>query len=209
MALRLASEYRIMALARDEALLGSLTDEIETRGGECHPLVVDLRSPDEIRGGLSGRRVDVLVNNAGLVIRKPLLELTAGDWHDMVDVNFSALFHVVRAVLPGMLSRGTGHIVNVASIAGRSAFVGGTGYAATKHAVLGFSECLMLELREHGIKVSVVMPGSVATGREAFGDDDWRLRPGDVAEAIAGVLAAPPWALVYQVEVRAANPGKR
>jgi NAD(P)-dependent dehydrogenase (short-subunit alcohol dehydrogenase family) len=81
----------------------------------------------------------------------------------MMDVNVNALFHVTRAVLPGLVSRGRGHVVIIGSIAGRSAFVGGAGYATTKHAVMGFAENLMLEVRDDGVKVSVVSPGSVAT----------------------------------------------
>jgi 3-oxoacyl-[acyl-carrier protein] reductase len=109
-----------------------------------------------------------------------------------------------------MIRRRSGHIVNIASIAGRSAFPGGTGYVATKHAVLGFSESLMLEVREHGVKVSVVMPGSVATDMKVSdsADQGWMLKPEDVAQVVAGLLEMPSHALTYQVEVRAANPRK-
>jgi 3-oxoacyl-[acyl-carrier protein] reductase len=129
----------------------------------------------------------------------------------MMDVNVSALFHLTRLLIPGMIERKRGHIVNIASIAGRSAFPGGTGYVATKHAVLGFSESLMLEVREHGVKVSVVMPGSVATDMIVGDNPDqsWMLKPEDVANVVAGILAMPSHALTYQVEVRAANPKKR
>jgi 3-oxoacyl-[acyl-carrier protein] reductase len=100
--------------------------------------------------------------------------------------------------------------VNIASIAGRSAFPGGTGYVATKHALLGFSESLMLEVREFGVKVSVVMPGSVATDMNVSGsaDQSWMLKPEDVAEVVANILNTTSHALTYQVEVRAANPKK-
>jgi 3-oxoacyl-[acyl-carrier protein] reductase len=109
-----------------------------------------------------------------------------------------------------MIARGHGHIVNIASIAGRSAFPGGTGYVATKHAVLGFSESLMLEVREFGVKVSVVMPGSVATDMLVGDNPDrsWMLRPEDVADVVANILDSPSHALTYQVEVRASNPRK-
>jgi 3-oxoacyl-[acyl-carrier protein] reductase len=125
-------------------------------------------------------------------------------------VNVSALFHVTRQLLPGMIGRRRGHIVNIASIAGRSAFPGGTGYVATKHAVLGFSESLMLEVREFGVKVSVVMPGSVATDMVVGDSTDqrWMLKPEDVAEVVAGILRMPSHALTYQVEIRASNPKK-
>jgi short-subunit dehydrogenase len=136
--------------------------------------------------------------------------MTPDEWSEMMAVNLSALFHVTRQLLPGMIERRRGHIVNIASIAGRSAFPGGTGYVATKHAVLGFSESLMLEVREHGVKVSVVMPGSVATDMIVGDskDQSWMLKPEDVATVVAQILAMPSHSLTYQVEVRASNPRK-
>lgn len=209
-ALRLAADYRIVALARDEERLESLASAISAGGGECRPITIDLTKPDAIQRALHGLQADVLVNNAGVINKRPFIELTSDEWHTMVDVNFNALYHVTKEVLPGMIAARNGHIVNIASIAGRSAFVGGTCYAATKHAVLGFSESLMLEVREHGVKVSVIMPGSVATDMIAAGaDTSWMLKPDDVAETVATLLATPAWALMYQVEVRASNPKRQ
>jgi 3-oxoacyl-[acyl-carrier protein] reductase len=152
----------------------------------------------------------VLVNNAGVITKKPLLELTSDDWQTMIAVNLNAVYHVTREVLGGMIAARKGHIINIASIAGRSAFPGGTGYVATKHAILGFTESLMLEVRRHGVKVSVVMPGSVATDMIVGDstDQSWMLQPEDVAEVVAQILSSPAHALTYQVEVRASNPGK-
>jgi 3-oxoacyl-[acyl-carrier protein] reductase len=139
---------------------------------------------------------------------KPMLELTPEEWHRIVDVNFSALFHVTRAVLPGMIERRRGHVVIVGSISGRSAFIGGTAYAASKHAVAGFAECLMLEVRHHGVKVSTINPGSVATDFSRNRDDSWMLAPDEVAESIAHMLATPHDVLVHSVEIRALAPKK-
>ncbi|MBC7841385.1 MAG: SDR family NAD(P)-dependent oxidoreductase, partial [Gemmatimonadaceae bacterium] len=113
-----------------------------------------------------------------------------------------------RAVLPGMVARGRGHIVIIGSIAGRSAFVGGAGYATTKHAVMGFAESLMLEVRDAGVKVSVVSPGSVDT---AFGGGGGpratsQLRAEDVAAAVMSVVQTPPEVLIHRVEVRILSP---
>lgn len=210
MALRLAATHRIVALARNELLLRKLRDEITSEGGQCQTLVCDLTRPDDIERSLRGFHADVLVNNAGVITKKPFLELTPDEWHEMVAVNVNALFHVTRALLPGMVERHRGHVINIASIAGRSAFPGGTGYVATKHAVLGFSESLMLEVRESGVKVSVVMPGSVATDMVVSDSRDrsWMLQPDDVAQVVAQILSMPGHALTYQVEVRASNPNK-
>lgn len=209
-ALRLAANYRVIGLARDSRKLRELADEIAASGGECRPVVVDLTKPTSIERALEGIEADVLVNNAGVITKKPFTNLSSAEWHEMMDVNVNAVFHVTRQLLPGMIARRRGHIVNIASIAGRSAFPGGTGYVATKHAMLGFSESLMLEVREFGVKVSVVMPGSVATDMVVSDSPDrsWMLKPEDVADVVARILDTPSRALTYQVEVRASNPRK-
>jgi NADP-dependent 3-hydroxy acid dehydrogenase YdfG len=150
----------------------------------------------------------VVVNNAGLGPMKPLLELTVEEWQTMVDVNFNALFHVTRALLPGMASRGRGHVVVIGSIASRSAFVGGTCYAGTKHAALAFVECLNLEVRDRGVKVSIVNPGSVATEFSHRKDESWMLSADEVAESVAHVIETPPDVLVHSLEIRALSPRK-
>lgn len=209
-AVTLGQTHEVMAVARDANRLDALCRDVEMAGGTCRPVVLDLTRPADIERALRDVSADVVVNNAGVITKKPLLSLTPDEWAGMMAVNVSALFHVTRQVLPGMIERRHGHIVNIASIAGRSAFPGGTGYVATKHAVLGFSESLMLEVREHGVKVSVVMPGSVATDMLVGDNPDrsWMLQPEDVATVVGQILSMPSHALVYQVEVRASNPKK-
>ena len=150
-ALRLAATHDLIAVARSGAELQRVADEVERAGGRCEAVACDVADPAAVAGALDGRAADVLVNNAGVGVLKPMLELTPAEWHRMVDVNVNALYHVTRAVLPGMLARGRGHVVVVGSIAGRSAFVGGACYAATKHFVMGFAESLMLEVRDAGV----------------------------------------------------------
>ena len=214
-ALRLAATHDVLAAARSARDLATLAAEIGARGGRCEPVVVDVADPASVASALAGREADELVNNAGVGTLKPLLELTPAEWHAMVDVNFNALYHVTRAVLPGMVARGHGHVVIVGSIAGRSAFVGGAGYAATKHAAMGFAESLMLEVRDAGVKVSIVNPGSVATHfssslgegtPDARREKKGQLLAGDVAEAVAAVIATPPEVLLHRVEVRILSP---
>jgi short-subunit dehydrogenase len=207
---RLASDYDVVATARDKTALARLTTEIVAAGGRCTPLAVDLTRPDDVARAFDDLEADVLVNNAGVMHKKPFLELSPAEWHEMVDVNFNALYHVTRAVLPGMMARGRGHVIIIGSITGRSAFAGGTCYAATKHAVMGFSESLLFEVRQSGVKVSVVMPGSVATdmaGAEA--DASWMLGADDVAGAVAHVLSTPPAVLVHRLEIRALKPPRK
>lgn len=208
-AIRLSRDYDIIAVARTKSDLDSLAKEIAATKGNCRTIPVDLADHAATDTALAGINCDVLVNNAGVGPVKPFLDLTPQEWHAIVDLNCNALFHVTRAVLPGMVKRGRGHIVMVGSIAGRSAFVGGTAYAASKHAVAGFAECLMLEVREHGVKVSTVNPGAVATDFSARADASWMLSPDDVAESIAHVLATPPDVLVHSLEIRALAPPKK
>ncbi len=204
-ALRLAPEHDIVAAARSADDLESLAGEIRHAGGRCTPVVVDVADPAAVAAAFAGLDADVLVNNAGVGVIKPLLDTTPEEWQRQVDVNFNALYHVTRALLPGMVARKHGHVVIIGSIAGRSAFAGGAAYTGTKHAVMAFAECLLLEVRDQGVKVSVVSPGGVGT---AFGGGDpaakaWALKPADVAETVAHVLSTPPNVLVHRVEIRA------
>jgi 3-oxoacyl-[acyl-carrier protein] reductase len=209
-AMRLAPSHHIVAVARSAAQLREVAAAIQASGGSCEDLVLDITDWSAVAGALEGRRVDILINNAGTGPVKPLLDLNPGEWHRMVDLNFNALYHITRALLPGMIERGSGHVVNIGSISGRSAFVGGACYAATKHAVMAFSESLMLEVREHGVKVSVVTPGSVATGFAGHAPEgSWRLSPEEVAESVATVVDTPPDVLIHRLEIRALKPPKK
>jgi 3-oxoacyl-[acyl-carrier protein] reductase len=207
-ATRLAATHDIVAVARSRDQLASLVRGIEDAGGRARAITLDVGDGRAVSEALREEHADVLVNNAGVGVLKPLLELTPDDWRTMMAVNLDALFHVTRAVLPGMVRRGRGHIITIGSLAGRNSFVGGTAYAATKHAVVGFSESLMLEVRDAGVKVSVVMPGSVATEfSPQRGDVSWKLTSENVADVVAHVLETPANVLVSRVEMRPAVAG--
>lgn len=208
-ALRLASTHDILAVARSEDDLARLAADVTAVGGRCRTIALDVSDADAVAAALSGVAADVLVNNAGVGVMKPLLEMEPAEWARMMDVNVNALYHVTRAVLPWMVERGRGHVVTIGSLAGRNSFAGGTAYTGTKHFVIGFSESLMLEVRDRGVKVSVVMPGSVDTGFGGGGKDkSWALRPEDVADAVAHVLETPPHVLVSRVEMRPRTTGR-
>lgn len=207
---RLAPRWNIIAVARTARDLQTLSSEITGSGGTCEPVVLDIADERAVASTLSSRDVDVVVNNAGVGVLKPLVELTPEDWHRMVDVNLNALYYVTRAVLPGMIRRGRGHVIIIGSLAGRNAFVGGTCYSATKHAVIGFAESLMLEVRDSGVKVSTVMPGSVATSFSRFGGEaPWKLTGDDVAASVEFLLDTPQRMLVDRIEMRPLNPPKK
>jgi len=155
--------------------------------------------------------VDVLVNNAGIGILKPFSELTLEEWDQTIATNLRSMYVVTREVLAGMRARGHGAVINIASLAGRNAIVGGTAYAASKHAVLGFSKSLLLEVRKEGVRVAAICPGSVATG---FGKGrtvpkisrEGILAPEDVADAVVAVLRLPARALMSEIDLRPSNP---
>lgn len=206
---RLADAYEIVAVARSRDGLESLAHEIDAAGGRCRPVPLDITDADAVGRALGDVDAEVLVNNAGVGVLEPLLDLSLEQWRTMVDVNFNALFYVTRTLLPWMIARGSGFIVNIGSLAGRNTFAGGTCYAATKHAVVAFSESLMLEVRDRGVRVSMIMPGSVATSFSRSGRDaSWKLTADDVAEGVWYVLQQPARALVSRVEMRPAAPRK-
>ena len=209
-ALRLAADgYDIVAVARNRDELESLCAEIARAGGECRALALDITDAGAVSRALTGLEVDVLVNNAGVGIIKPFVDMSLDEWNTMMDVNVNALFHVTRALLPRMLERGSGHVCTIGSISARSAYVGGAAYSGTKAFVTAWAESLMLEARGRGVKVSVVAPGGVATefsGHTVTEADRWKLAAEDVATAVSQVIATPPDVLIHRLEVRTLTP---
>jgi 3-oxoacyl-[acyl-carrier protein] reductase len=137
---------------------------------------------------------------------KPFLELTSAEWHRMVDVNFNSLYYVTHALIGGMVERRRGFVVTIGSLAGRNTFVGGTAYTATKHGVNGFTESLMLEVRDANVRVAVVMPGSVATDlTPSSGDQSWKLTSNQIADAVWYLVTQPDSVLVSRLEIRPAK----
>jgi NADP-dependent 3-hydroxy acid dehydrogenase YdfG len=209
-ATQLAGQYDLILVARDHERLENVAATCRELGAQVRTLILDVADGPGTAAALAGLHVDVLVNNAGVAVLKPFLELTAEEWHRQVDVNVNALYHVTRAVLPGMVQRGRGHVCIIGSTAGRNTFVGGTCYTGTKHFVMGFAESLMLEVRDAGVGVSVITPGSVATDLFPDGTNlTWMLEPQNVADAVAFAVNAPPHMLVHRLEVRPLSPKRR
>lgn len=204
---RLAKSHDLVLVARDEAKLTETAALCVAEGAAVQQIVVDIRNGLAAATALTGLHVDVLVNNAGVAVMKPFLEMTAEEWNRQVDVNVNALYHVTRALLPGMVQRGRGHVCIIGSTAGRNTFVGGSCYCGTKHFVMGFAESLMLEVRDAGVGVSVITPGSVATELFPEGTNtEWMLEPENIADAVEFAVTAPPHMLVHRLEVRPLSP---
>ncbi|MCE2901693.1 MAG: SDR family oxidoreductase [Gemmatimonas sp.] len=206
-ALRLAAAHDLILVARDADRLQEVARACEEAGAAVQRVPADVTDGLATAEALTGLHVDVLVNNAGVAVLTPFLEMTAEEWHRQVDVNVNALYHVTRAVLPGMVARGRGHVCIIGSTAGRNTFVGGTCYTGTKHFVMGFAESLMLEVRDAGVGVSVITPGSVATELFPAGTNTtWMLEPDNVAAAVAFAVTTPQHMLVHRLEVRPLSP---
>jgi NAD(P)-dependent dehydrogenase (short-subunit alcohol dehydrogenase family) len=156
-------------------------------------------------------RLDILVNNAGLGILKPMSELSVEEWRVQVDVNLGGVFYLSKAALLHLAEHDDGWIINIGSLASRNAFAGGTGYNASKFGLLGMTEAMMLDVRHSGVRVSLVMPGSVNTefgGRAQQEERDWRLEADDCALAVMQLLEYPKEAHVSRVEMRPSRPRK-
>ncbi len=129
----------------------------------------------------------------------------------MIETNLNGVFYCTREAVPRMKARGGGYIFNVSSLAGRNPFANGAAYNASKFGLNGFSEALMMEVRYDGIRVSYLMPGSVATefGRGSTAKSGWALTPADVAEVVLDLLRSPARALYSRVEMRPSQPPRK
>jgi NAD(P)-dependent dehydrogenase (short-subunit alcohol dehydrogenase family) len=153
-------------------------------------------------------RLDVLVNNAGVGAFADVAAMTDEQWHDVIGTNLTGVFYCTRAAIKAMRASGGGWIINIASLAGRNFFPGGAAYGASKAGLVAFSESVMQEVRFDDIRVSVVMPGSVATefmGPSATGPASWKLAPDDVARVVMDLLRHPARSLPSKVELRPAK----
>lgn len=212
-ALRLAGLGSDVAIcARDEAKLRDAETLIRAAGVRALALRADVTRANDVTKLVEKVEAELgtlslLVNNAGIGLFGPVHEKTEAEWDQLMDTNVKSVFLVSRAVIPGMMRRGGGDIVNISSLAGKSVFAGGGAYCASKWAVQGLSGCMAEELREHGIRVSTVCPGSVATEFSGRGPKDPAkvLRPEDVAHAVAMIVMQGPQSFVSEVNVRPAR----
>lgn len=208
--------YQVGVCARTPSRLRALLEELRAAGITAHGVPADVGVEADVTALVAEvtaalGAVDVLVNNAGVAVLKPFDQLTLDEWDTTMATNLRSLFLVTRAVLPGMRARQQGAIVNIASLAGRNGFAGGTAYTASKHAVLGFARSLMLEVRKDQVRVITICPGSVDTPlirNQGMLAPDLRkiLQPEDVADAVLAALALPARALVSELDLRPTNP---
>ena len=210
----LAAEGATVALtARDAKAAAQAAREI---GGRTLGLACDVRSQEQVAGLFrqldeAAGGPDILVNNAGIGIFGAVAEMDPADWRAVIETNLNGVFYCCHEAVPRMRKRGGGYIINVSSLAGKNPIIHGAAYNASKFGLNGFSEALMMEVRYDGIRVSYVMPGSVATefGRGTAQKADWALRPADVAEVVLDLLRSPSHALFSRVEMRPSQPPRK
>jgi 3-oxoacyl-[acyl-carrier protein] reductase len=196
----------------ETALALEASDATRVMGVEC-----DVRDRGSVRRAVDAAvqrfgGLDVLVNNAGVGVGAPIAVLDEAEWHRLIDTNLTGVFHCTQAALSHLKARGGGWIVNISSLAGKNAFVGGAAYCATKAGLDAFSEALMQEVRYDGIRVAHICPGSVATGFSGRTPDagaEWKLHAEDVASVILHLLTHPARSLPSRVEIRPAQPPRK
>lgn len=205
-----AMSATVVLLARDAARLNEVKRQIEAEGGKAEAAPVDLLEESAISAigeGIEERygRCDILVNNAGIAANSgPLHEMEPADWDRLMATNLRGPYLMVRALAPLMIAAGRGHIVNISSLAGHNPLPNGAAYAASKWGLNGLTYSLAEELRPHGIRVSVIAPGSVNTHfAVSSGKDPGRkIQPEDVANVVAMLVTQAPNSFVSEVLMR-------
>ena len=204
---------RVALTARTAAAATTAAREV---GAGAIGIACDVRSYEAVRalfdevertaGGL-----DILVNNAGIGIFSPVADLPPEDWRAVIETNLNGVYYCCHEAIPLMRKRGGGYIFNLSSLAGVNAFPSAAAYNASKFGLNGFSEALMQEVRYDGIRVSYLMPGSVATdfGRGSTAKEGWALKPADVAAVVIDLLRSPNHALYSRVEMRPSQPPRK
>jgi NAD(P)-dependent dehydrogenase (short-subunit alcohol dehydrogenase family) len=212
-----AEDVSVTITGRDERHLSAARLNVEAAGpGFVEALQADVRLAAEVDhvvdatvsrfGGL-----DIVINNAGVGVFVDVADMTPAQWAAVLETNLTGVFNMCRAALPHLRRRGAGFIVNISSLAGKNPFAGSAAYCASKAGLNAFSEALMQEVRYDGIRVSYVLPGSVATGfsgGDASRGADWKIAPEEVADVVLGLLRHHPRSLPSRVELRPLRPRK-
>jgi 3-oxoacyl-[acyl-carrier protein] reductase len=209
-ALRLAALGASVAICgRDAKKLQETSTELQELTPRVFSQIADVSRSTDVTSLVASVEaalgpISILVNNAGVGLFGPAHEKSEADWDRVLNTNLKSVFLVSRAVAPSMIRQGHGDIINISSLAGRNAFAGGGLYCASKWGVQGLSACMAEDLRDHGIRVSVICPGSVATEFSGRGPKDPTkvLTPQDVAHAVAMVATQGPQSFLSEIHLR-------
>ena len=201
---------RVAICARDQAKLEQSASSLRGEGIETLAVQTDVTRGDQISSLVQKTQqefgpIDILVNNAGTAVFGPFQEFGESEWNTLMDTNLKSVFLLCRAVAPEMIRRQTGHMINIASLAGKSTFAKGAIYCASKWGLLGLTGSMAEDLRGYGIRVSAVCPGSVATdfpGQGGEKDASRFLQPDDVAHAVAALVTQTAGSFISEVHIR-------
>jgi NADP-dependent 3-hydroxy acid dehydrogenase YdfG len=204
----------VVVTARSEADVRAAEEALGALGGgRALGVVCDVRDLKQQQAAVAATleafgRLDVLVANAGVGRFASIADLDVDAWHEVIDTNLTGVFYSIKAALTA-LEEAEGLIVTIGSLAGANFFAGGAAYNASKFGLAGFSQAVMLDLRGRGVRVSTIMPGSVAThfsGRAPSDADAWKIQPEDVAELVLTLIRMPARTLPSKIEVRPSRP---
>jgi NAD(P)-dependent dehydrogenase (short-subunit alcohol dehydrogenase family) len=206
----------VITSRHEDEVVAAAQEMTAAGGGRVLGVRCDVRDHEDVRrmvettvaelGGL-----DVLVNNAGVGGFAPVDEMEVEQWDQILETNLSGVFYCCREAIPHMRGKG-GWIINIASLAGKNPFAGGAAYNASKFGLVGFSEALMLDVRQQGIRVNYIMPGSVNTyfnGKEPSEKNEWMIQPEDIARLVLELLRFPSNALPSRIEIRPSAPPQK
>jgi 3-oxoacyl-[acyl-carrier protein] reductase len=207
----------VVVSARNAAEVDEAARRLNGLGaGRVIGIPADVGRHDDVRRLIGGTveafgGLDILVNNAGIGRFGTVDEVTPEAWDQLIATNLSGVYYCCHEAVAHLKRSADAWIINIASLAGKNPFAGGAAYNASKFGLVGFSEALMLDVRQHGIRVNYIMPGSVAT---YFNDhtpseaDAWKIQPEDIAQVVMDLLALPKNSLVSRIEMRPSRPPK-
>lgn len=200
---------RLSICARDAGRLQTAAEELRQDGATVMAKVADVTRANDVEALLRETEhalgpVEILVNNAGIGLFIASHEATEENWDAVLDTNLKSVFLLSKGVAPGMIRRQSGHIINIASLSGKSAYAGGALYCASKWGLRGFTECMAEDLRGYGIRVSAICPGSVVTDFSAHTGKDPRkmLQPQDIAHAVEMIVTEAPQSFISEISLR-------
>lgn len=217
LALALAAEgVTVGLLGRSENPLQQVAAEVKAAGGQAFYATADVGNMAEVNaaiGTLTAQLgvIDILLNNAGISTFGGFLELEPATFEQIIQVNLLGVYYVTRAVLPGMIDRKSGDIINISSTAGQRGAPLTSAYSASKFGLLGLTESLMLEVRKHNIRVSALTPSTVATDMAkdlhlTDGNPEKVMQPEDIAEFVIAQLKLPPRIVIKSAGLWSTNP---
>ena len=205
--------YNVAIAGRDERALKAAEQQLSAHGGGVLASRTDVRDYAAVESFVEAAvkkfgGIDVLVNNAGVGAFAPVDEMSLEDWHRVIDTNLNAVFYCTKLALPYLRKSDSAYVINISSLAGKNWFAGGAAYCASKAGLNAFSEALMQDVRQHDIRVSYVMPGSVNTEFNFMGakNADWKLTGDDIAKVVLDLVTSDTRALASRVEIRPSKP---